>query len=101
MKLTRLSTPLWVSRLWPVLLSGFGGFLTVAILIAVQETGAPVWVVNVAMLTPGLVTAVVVPTSRRRWYRWLVILVLAQVVYPWVTAPLLLLGASWALWRSW
>ena len=27
--------------------------------------------------------------------------ILAQVVNPWATAPLLLVATSWALWRSW
>jgi hypothetical protein len=73
----------------------------VAVLIAAQQAGAPLWVVNVAILLPGVVTAVFRRASRRRWYRWLVIFALAQVVNPWATAPFLLVATSWALWRSW
>jgi len=100
-KLPALSAPRWVPRVRPFLVAAAGGFATVAALIFVQGAGAPVWAVNVAMLLPAAVTFTVVPSSRRRWYRWLVILALAQVVYPWVTAPLLLVGTAWALWRSW
>lgn len=92
---------MWVSRVRPFLVAMAGGFATVAALIFIQGAGAPVWAVNAAMLLPAVVTFTVVPTSRRYWYRWLVILALAQVVYPWVTAPLLLVGTTWALWRSW
>lgn len=88
-------------RTYPVLGAGFGGFATVALLVTMQGAGAPLWLVNVSMLAPGLVCFALVPSSRRRAYRWLVLLALAQVVYPWVTAPLLLVGVSWALWRTW
>ena len=84
-----------------VLVAAFGGFATVAILVVAQRAGAHIWVVNMAMLTPGIVTAILVPTSRRRWYRWVVILLLAEVVNTWATAPYLLVAVSWALWRSW
>lgn len=87
-------------RTYPVLGAGIGGFATVALLVTMQGAGAPLWLVNISMLAPGLVCFVLVPSSRRRAYRWLVLLALAQVVYPWVTAPLLLVGVSWALWRT-
>jgi branched-subunit amino acid ABC-type transport system permease component len=79
----------------------FGGFVTVALLVGAQNTGANIWVVNAAMLVPGAVTALLVPSSRRRWYRWVTILSLAQIINPWATAPFLLVAVSWALWRSW
>lgn len=97
--------PRWIARAaaaaGSVLAATFGGFATVAILVLAQRAGAHIWVVNLAMLTPGVVTAILVPTSRRRWYRWVVILLLAEVVNTWATAPFLLVAVSWALWRSW
>lgn len=90
-----------VQRAYPLLGAFAGGFATVAVLVAVQQAGAPLWAVNAAMLTPGAVCAVLIPSSRRRAYRWLVLLLLAQVVHPWVTAPFLLFGTTWALWRTW
>jgi hypothetical protein len=95
------TAPAWATRAVPGVVATFGGFATVATLVALQNAGAPLWAVNAAMLVPGVVTALVVPTSRRRWYRWVTILALAQVVNPWATAPLLLVATSWALWRSW
>ena len=95
------ATPRWLARLVPVLVAMGGGFATVAFLIVLQRNGAELWVVNAAMLLPGAICMVVVPSSRRRWYRWLVLLALAQVVHPWVTAPFLLIGTAWALWRAW
>lgn len=91
----------WLPRAYPLVGALFGGFATVALLVTMQGGGAPLWAVNAAMLTPGVVCAVLIPSSRRRAYRWLVLLALAQVVYPWVTAPLLLFGTTWALWRTW
>lgn len=90
-----------LTRAYPLLGAVLGGFATVALLVTMQGAGAPLWAVNLAMLTPGVVCVVLVPSSRRRAYRWLVLLALAQVVYPWVTAPLLLVGVTWALWRTW
>ncbi len=97
----RSDRPAWVDRALPVVAAVLGGFVTVAGLIAVQNAGAPLWVVNAAMLLPGAACCVLVSTARRRWYRWLVLLVLAQIVYPWFTALVLLVGVSWALWRTW
>lgn len=90
----------WLPRTYPLVRAGFAGFGAVALLVTMQGAGAPLWAVNAAMLLPGVFCFVLVPSSRRRWYRWLVLLALAQVVYPWVTAPLLLIGASWALYRT-
>lgn len=89
------------ARVRPVLLATLGAFATVALLVAAQNAGANIWVVNGAMLVPGVLTAVLVPSSRRRWYRWVTILGLAQIINPWATAPYLLVAVSWALWRSW
>ena len=100
MPLARFAVPL-TAKVAPVLLPTFGGFATVAVLVAAQDAGASLWLVNAAMLVPAVVTAIAVPTSRRRWYRWVAILALAQVINPWATAPYLLVATSWALWRSW
>lgn len=90
----------WLPRTYPLVRAVFAGFGAVALLVTMQSAGAPLWAVNAAMLLPGVFCFVLVPSSRRRWYRWVVLLALAQVVYPWVTAPLLLVGISWAWYRT-
>lgn len=101
-----LASPAWATRprlhaLHALMGAALGGFFTVALLVVVQQAGANIWVVNAAMLAPAVATFVIVPSSRRHWYRWLVILVLAQIINVWATAPFLLVAVSWALWRSW
>ena len=90
----------WLPRTYPLVRATLAGFGAVALLVTMQGAGAPLWAVNAAMLLPGVFTFVLVRSSRRRWYRWFVLLALAQVVYPWVTAPLLLIGISWAWYRT-
>lgn len=90
----------WLPRTYPLARATLAGFAAVALLVTMQGAGAPLWAVNAAMLLPGVFSFVLVPSSRRRWYRWFVLLALAQVVYPWVTAPLLLIGISWAWYRT-
>ena len=98
---SRFTAPPWATRALPGIAATFGGFATVAVLVALQDAGTPLWAVNAAMLAPAAVTFVAVKSSRRRWYRWVAILALAQIINAWATAPFLLVATSWALWRSW
>ena len=98
---SRFTAPPWATRVLPGIGATFGGFVTVAVLVAMQNAGTSLWAVNAAMLVPAVVTFALVKSSRKRWYRWVAILALAQVINPWATAPFLLVATSWALWRSW
>lgn len=81
-------------------LSGLFAFTVVATLVLAQQAGLALWMVNAAFLAPGLVLAALFAAAWRRSYRWLVLLLLAQCVYPEFTAPLLLCGTWWATFRS-
>lgn len=94
-------SPAWVVRVPPMAGCLFGGFMTVALLVAIQAAGASLWVVNASVMAPALVTFALVRGSVRRLYRWFTILTLAQVIHPAATAPFLLAAVTWALYRSW